>query len=115
MATHRSPQNIAESRLSRQLDDLAAKVAALPPDRQQALMTALTTATRQTRFREKQKKLGRVRPAWWINADLVDAINELAKARGGDGQDALNAILANAIGRLDLVDSAKDHGQETGQ
>ncbi len=58
-----------------------------------------TTRVRQARYTARQRKIGRIRPGWRIDSDVLQAIRRMAAERGGDQADAINAVLKELLSR----------------
>jgi hypothetical protein len=102
MESRSSGKSFKERRIEQQLDELAERIKALPPDRIQALqedVLASANRDRQARFADRQRNQGRIRPNWWLDADTVEEIRRQASARGGIQQDAVNTILKELLTR----------------
>ena len=101
MESRKRIENLQERRIARQFDELEAILKTLPPDRIQALRDDVLMATqgkyRQAQYAEKQRKSGRMRPNWWIDAEIVEEIRRRADSYGGSRQDAVNAVLRNLL------------------
>ncbi len=41
--------------------------------------------------------MGRIRPGWWIDADVLREIRRMTAERGGDQADAINAVLRDLL------------------
>lgn len=102
MESRKRIENLQERRIARQFDELEAILKTLPPDRIQALeedvLMATTSKDRQALFSDKQRSLGRIRPNWWIDADIVDEIRRRSAAHiEGNRQDAVNDVLRELL------------------
>lgn len=62
---------------------------------------ATTSRDRQVLHSDRQRRLGRIRPNWWLDADTVTEIRRRAAAHGGNRQDAVNAVLRELLEHQD--------------
>ncbi len=56
-----------------------------------------TTRVRQARYTARQREIGRVRPGWWLDRDVLQEIRRMAALRGGDQADAINTVLRDLL------------------
>lgn len=101
MESRKHIESLQERRIARQFDELEAILKTLPPDRIQALkedvLMVTTSKDRQALFSDKQRSLGRIRPNWWIDADIVTEIRRRAAIHEGSRQDAVNDVLRELL------------------
>ena len=56
-----------------------------------------TVRERQARYTIRQREIGRIRPGWWIDADVLQEIRRMAAECGGDQANAINTVLRDLI------------------